>query len=284
MSEPVPTKKPRTRSPAYPAIDLQEAIAKAAVLYEKLEKHWGAAETVVQFWGFDADSSTGYSAISALIKFGLLEDQGSGDKREVRLTEVGKGLVFQADPGSVEHKAALKRAALLPAIHAELWKKWEGVLPDDSVVERHLVLDRGFNTAYVKGFIKQFKRTIAFAGLNPSDTVRPTDEEQTIQPTPSPRTVPASAPQFLVPHRAQLIPEPPVAQSSTDTRREIRLPPPAGDITIRGPFPMSSADWTTFTALMTAFRTWLVKDEPTSSSSALPQQPAQSPSDDLESY
>jgi hypothetical protein len=173
-------------------------------------------------------------------------------------------------------------AALTPAIHAELWSKYEGDLPDDAIVERHLVLERLFNAEYVKSFIKQFRETISFAGLTADDKVSSNLDDQSPMPTAQqPRSL-SLRPVPVLSVAAQRLTSAPAHEEPAlqiDSRREIRLPHPAGDITIRGPFPMTSSDWTTFTALIAAFKTWLVKDDTTASSTASPQPVVQSPSD-----
>lgn len=135
------------------------------------------------------------------------------------------------------------------------------------MIERHLVLERGFNSAYVKGFIKQFRRTLAFAELNGGDILedsKPEEDPMTTMTRPVSTPVVHSPQPSILPARKLEAPEP------ADNRREIRLPHPAGDITIKGPFPMNSADWITFVTVLNAFKGWLVKDEPSTSSTALP--------------
>lgn len=199
-------KSKRTRSPAYPAIDLEEAIAKAATLWQKINRHSASVDTVGGLWGYDKNSSAGGSVVSAMLKYGLLVDQGEKDKREVKLTEDAIRLTYNPDSASSEHQQDLKRAALLPKIHAELWKKYGGVIPDDSVVKRYLVVDRKFNEQYVDGFIKQFKKTIKFANLSPGDKV-PVNEVEDEQPS--------------------------LTSSMTDTKNEDS--PPPREFAVRGP-------------------------------------------------
>jgi len=62
-------------------------------------------------------------------------------------------------------QAALEKAALRPAIHAQLWKLWGGKLPDDTAIRRYLVRQRKFNPSTVSAFIEVLKETVEFAGL-----------------------------------------------------------------------------------------------------------------------
>src|SRR5947209_3318381 len=62
-----------TRSPGYPAINLEDAIAKARVLYSHEKKNTTSVEVLSQHWNYRVTSSGAKLAIAALKKFGLLE-------------------------------------------------------------------------------------------------------------------------------------------------------------------------------------------------------------------
>ena len=149
-------KQPRTRSPAYPAIDLEDAISKAIKVWEKANRHAVTVDVIGTYWGYDAKSSAGISASSAMKKYGLLVEEGSKDNRTVKLSELGIKLIYKPDLDSPEHKAALAEAALNPSIHLELWNRYGGDLPDDSVIKRYLVVDRKFNADYVDSSVMYF--------------------------------------------------------------------------------------------------------------------------------
>jgi hypothetical protein len=267
-SQPVITARKRTRSPAYPAIDLEEALQKAAKLWEKAKRHWVGINDAVKYWGYEETSSTGHSALSALKKFGLLDERGVGEAREVKLTDAAIKLVFNPDTTSPEYMVALKTAALLPSIHADLWTRYEGEPPDDAIIERYLVIEKMFNSLYVKPFIKQFRTTVEFSKLESSDKVLGNQDSR----PDGTRAVPRSSASVILPRLSPsptgLTPSPRETDSTyrrgpvSEGHREIRLPHPAGDITISGPFPMTESDWATFTTLINAFKTWLVSNEP----------------------
>src|SRR5713226_1201112 len=107
-------KSKRTRSPAYPAIDLEEAISKAAALWAKINRHAAPLDTIITYWGYDKKSSSGYSVASALLKFGLLTDTGTGKNREVQLTPSAIKLVYEPDFKDEEFSKELVEAALKP--------------------------------------------------------------------------------------------------------------------------------------------------------------------------
>ncbi len=169
----------RVRSPAYPAIGLEDALAKASQIWQKLNRHDGTPEEIVNLMGGSNESSASHSASSALIKYGLLSDSGSGPSRRLKLTDAAIKLVFNPDKESHEYKTLIRDAAIKPAIHAELWNKYSGTLPTSSVISRYLVTERGFNPKYVNGFIEMFKETISFAKLEPGGIVSQNDASKT---------------------------------------------------------------------------------------------------------
>src|SRR5690242_18308000 len=124
MSEETTSKKQRTRSPAYPSISLKEALPKASIIWNKALRHYVGVDDCVKFWGLDPNSGVGHSALSALKKYGLLEEQGRTNTREVKLTEFAIKLIFNPDTQSPEYRDGLKKAALSPVINADLWERF----------------------------------------------------------------------------------------------------------------------------------------------------------------
>lgn len=213
MSDEKNEKQSRTRSPAYPAINLEDAIGKADAIWKKATRHAVPIDVVGTYWGYGSESSAGFSAASALKKYGLIIEEGSKEKRNVRLSELAIKLIYNPDVESPEYANALKEAALNPAIHAELWSKYGGNLPDDAVIKRYLVVERKFNDAYVDGFIADFRHSIAIAKLIEGDTVYP-QQENTLEMAPkvqhtigqfvSPKPF-GQPPDTLAPHPGALI-------------------------------------------------------------------------------
>ena len=186
----VEAKQKRTRSPAYPAIDLQTAIARASALWAKINRHAAPLDAIAGYWGYDKKSSKAMSEAAAMIKYGLLTDDGVGSNRTIKLTDSGIKLSYNPETDSQEYAEGLKRAALLPVIHQEIWQRYQGNLPDDAVIKRHLVVDKKFNEQYVDEFISQFRRTIEFAKLSSGDTIEEAASESDFQAAPMTQTAP----------------------------------------------------------------------------------------------
>lgn len=159
-------KKARTRSPAYPYLALPEALERTAQLRRAEGRHAVSVSVAMQHWGYKAESSTGYSCIAALKKYGLVDEEGVGENREVRLSPLALALLLDGDAGSPERAAALRTAALNPRIHAELWERYGPELPSDQTLRRFLLLEKNFNEASVDEFVAEYRATIAYAGLS----------------------------------------------------------------------------------------------------------------------
>ena len=158
------TRKVR-RSPSYPAIDLEIALQRTRVLFEKEGRHPAPIAAVVQHWGYGPKSSSGLVAVAALKKFGLVDESGSGPTRALSLSALALRILLDERPDSPERASAIREAALSPAIHSELWQKYQGSVPSDATLRHFLRLEKNFTESAVAEFIAEFRRTIEFSRL-----------------------------------------------------------------------------------------------------------------------
>lgn len=176
-------KKGRTRSPAYPSFDLEAAIGKVDLAYRANDRHPMAPESLASYLGSSATSSSFLQGISTLKQFGLLDDTGWGGKRRLKVSDLALDILISGEDSPTK-AAAIKQAALSPAIHAEIWHKYKGNLPaKDESIRFFLLKEREegvFNRTQVDGVIAELRSTIAFAKLSPDDKIEgaeDTDEE-----------------------------------------------------------------------------------------------------------
>lgn len=160
------SKKLRTRSPAYPYLDLRSALDKAAALWKAEGRHPAAVNVVMHHWGYKEDSSTGHSSMAALKKYGLIEHDGMGENKQIRLSNLALTILLDENPDSPGRTDALRTAAMSPRIHAELWERYGSDLPSDQSLKRYLVLEKSFNEAAVDELLAEYKQTIGFVGMN----------------------------------------------------------------------------------------------------------------------
>jgi hypothetical protein len=168
---------------------LEEAIRKADILYQDVDRKWVAAAFIAGKWEQSATSGGFMVALAALKQFGLIEDEGKGPSRKFRLRDLALEIILHKDDqeseGAERRKQALKRAALLPKIHAEIWEKFHGFLPtQDNAIRVYLLKGRKeegkgepFNKDSVDSLIRQFRSTVAFAELDASDKIPSADED-----------------------------------------------------------------------------------------------------------
>lgn len=160
------------RSPNYPALGLEKALGKVGALVRN-KRHYVPLRTAMDQMDYKPDSSTGQQAVAALKYFGLVNLEGVGDKRQIRMSDRAAKIVASHP----DRERLIREAALLPPIHREVWDRFykgtDGLAPDEAI-KQYLVWDREdtkFSPESVDGFIEQFKQTIRFAKLDSSDTM-----------------------------------------------------------------------------------------------------------------
>ncbi len=183
----VPVKSVAGRSVSYPFISLEEAVGRARVLWENEGKNFAYVSAAVSHWGYAPKSSGGRQTVAALKAFGLVEDQGESEGRQIRLTE--RALDILLEPDQSKKMQALRAAAISPKVYGELLNKWvASELPSDPTISAFLLREKDFNRNAVADFIKDFRANIAYSGLADSLKMPPTTSPPTFSepPLPSP--------------------------------------------------------------------------------------------------
>ena len=168
-------KAPKGRSPAYPFLPFSKAMERAEQLKEKENFYTVPVTSAYEAWNISPKSSTAPQVVAALKHHGLLEYEGSGKHRSVKLTDLARHIILDKRPDSSEKKALIEEAALKPAIYREILSEYPDGLPSDATLETYLVLRRGFQEKAAKTLIPNLKDTISFAKLDASGN-KPTIE------------------------------------------------------------------------------------------------------------
>lgn len=177
-SAPPGTRKRRERSPNYPGVGLQKALELARTLRKQEGRNPAPVNAVLGHWGYKPKSGGGLVAVAALKKFGLVTDAGSGERRTIQLSDLANRILVDERESSHERDELIKQAALMPAIHREIWTQYAGNLPSDPTLSYFLKTEKGFTDVAVKDFISQFRGTVAFAKLSVSDRLSEPREGQ----------------------------------------------------------------------------------------------------------
>ena len=176
--DPTPLNVKRTRSPAYPAIALPQAVELLGVIFRSFQSHAAPLEAIGEAFGMKAGGSSLNVRLAALKKYGLVEESegAKGVGKTYRISALGKDLVVLPQ-SSAEHTEALRKAALMPVIYESLWTRFGPELPADSLIRSYLVRDRNFNAHQVDGMIADFRSTIEYAGLAKETAPTPPEAE-----------------------------------------------------------------------------------------------------------
>jgi hypothetical protein len=174
----------RDRSPAFPVIPLETALARLAEFETHFKRTPSRPDKVGDAWGIKTKTYADRIAAAARY-FGLLEYQGTGKDRSVTVSEDGrKYLRTQAEETK---RQLVKAAALRPKQIAKYWEDWGTDRPADPACLDAL-MDSGFSEAGARDFLKVYDATISFAKLSDSDKAsdgnKEPDEAETADPLP----------------------------------------------------------------------------------------------------
>ena len=161
------------RGPGYPFIPIEKAIARAFEMKQREGFYPVPREAAYKAWDFGAKSSGARQTIAALKHYGLLEYVGSGDAAKVKLTDLARRIILDVRPDSEERAALIQQAAFMPAIHADLARRYPDGLPSDTTIQVYLTLEKGFTEPGAKDLIAQYRSTLAFIKGSKPDTLPP---------------------------------------------------------------------------------------------------------------
>jgi hypothetical protein len=154
-------KASRHRSPNYPAVSLPDAIERVGRLYAADKKAGAPLEAALKHMGFSGKHGKSMMVVSALRKFGLVEDTGGRVVPTQRAVEI---LVLPKD--DPRRLNALREAALSPEVHRELFEQYSQTgFPSDETLQSELIAFKGFNPNAVSDFVRDLRATLEFASL-----------------------------------------------------------------------------------------------------------------------
>jgi hypothetical protein len=159
----------RDRSPAYPIVPLEVALARLVEFEAHFKRTAARREKVGEAWSIKAKAHADRT-LAALGYFGLLEyKKGTGDGRDIIISEEGrKYLRAQQEQTKQE---VVKAAALRPKQIAKFWANWGADRPADAACIDQLTMKNGFSVGGAREFLKVYDDTISFAKLSDSDKI-----------------------------------------------------------------------------------------------------------------
>jgi hypothetical protein len=179
-----PHSQKKERSPSFPYLGLPRAIGRAREFYQHARRHEARIADAAAAWGFAPKSSATLQTAAALLAYGLLEDQGSGEARKLKITDLAFKALEDARPGARE--AAMAEAARKPKLIAEYAENWKGGRPADAICISELRIERGFTEEGAKNFLRVYDDTAPFTnGADFDNAVDPKEADYPPPPPPS---------------------------------------------------------------------------------------------------
>lgn len=150
----------RARSPNYPAISLPAAMQQLRGLFDRIQKHKAPKEAVIKGLGYGGWNGASATALSAHVKYGLLERL---EKDEYKISELGMRLMFHHSPQ--EYTEALIEASSKPQLFAELLEEYGDTVPHEDILKPRLIR-QGFAQGAVETVIDSYRATMEFVSAN----------------------------------------------------------------------------------------------------------------------
>jgi hypothetical protein len=143
----------RVRSPNYPALSLAETVERVGRVFQKEHRHPSPKDVVIKGMGYGSVNGASLSALSAALKYGLLDRQGD----QYRVSDRALTILH---PHTPEEKAeAIRAAAAAPPLFADMMKDFPGSIPSDENLRAYLIR-RGFAAGALTSVIQAFRETL----------------------------------------------------------------------------------------------------------------------------
>jgi hypothetical protein len=141
----------KTRSPNYPGVSLPEAVELVTKLYQAEKRAPVDAERGALALGYRSLSGAARTKLSALRKFDLVEETGSG----IRVSDLAMAILHPTNPH--ERQEALREAATTPALFRDL-SEFPGA-SDENLISRLVRL--GFTEAGARLAVASYRKTMS---------------------------------------------------------------------------------------------------------------------------
>ena len=250
-------KAARQRSRNFPMLDLAKALDRVRVLRDAGGGAYTPTEVAAKHWGYSIKSSGLLRTIGTLNQYKLLDAEGGGKARKIRPSSLAIKILDHYD--QTVRQAAIREAALGPAVYRELSQHFNGEIPPDDILEwelRNGALAGFVAATSVKDFIRTFRSTLEFTGPSEDDTTA--SDGETVADVDSELSMEGSGdPMAEIPQITQDLGKQTYFKVPVEIKGSLR-----GIIGI--PTPLTPAQWSKFEeALETVkgFKSLLVRDE-----------------------
>lgn len=147
----------RKKSPRAPSISLDDAIEKAAKIYEKERCHIAPADAAAQHAGYkNAANGAALSTMASMKYYGLLDRPREGMVAVSRDVEA-----YKFAPNELIRQEILTKWLRSPPAFAELLDQYPQGLPSDANLKYQLI-QKGFAPAPAEQFLQVFRKSVDF--------------------------------------------------------------------------------------------------------------------------
>lgn len=158
----------RKRSPNYPSINLEAALARVQAFFESWKNGQVPIASAHTKWQCKPLTAFAGQITSAIKAYGLVETEGTGKVQKIKLSDRALKIA-RNHPDKVN---LIKEAALNPPIYAEIKDKF-GVEAPDETIANYLEWERepAFRAEAIPTVIGKFRETISFAKITTTDII-----------------------------------------------------------------------------------------------------------------
>src|SRR5580692_7966160 len=136
MSERRPQMAKVHRSPIYPYLTIEDALKIAQTLYNKEKRHAVPVEVIAQHAGYkDLKSSSAMRSVASLNHYGLVEEDGSGDDRKMKLSNRALDILLAESPTAPSRLSAIRAAGAAPSVHQKILQQFPSGLPSNATLK-----------------------------------------------------------------------------------------------------------------------------------------------------
>jgi hypothetical protein len=172
----------RQRSPNFPSISLEKSLTFIQALYVKYKLSPVALEVVLKGLSLSPTSSVGMQIMAALGAYGLIEIEGLGTGKRIKISSAAYKIIADKRPVSPERDTLIRECALSPNIFRKIWEAYPDHFPPEDQLEYELTFTYKFNPSTVRDFIGVFRQTMDYAKVYDSDIIG--DENQLVEDSP----------------------------------------------------------------------------------------------------
>lgn len=155
----------RQRSPNYPSIPLSKAIDLANELYGQDKMSYVNLINLGYAHMNLSPTSNSQRIISTMLDYGILEDQGEGSAKEIRITELGRNIILDTRQESDERTQNLRIAVLKSPLMRKIWNNWHRNLPAQDSIKYTLRTKMDFTERASDRLCNVIKQNYSFANL-----------------------------------------------------------------------------------------------------------------------